>query len=247
MENGSLGIFSTSDGGIVGIDELGRRVILVRGNAAKSSVPVAPDFGCKNFNRMMDYPATTKYHYLNDKKVVRLFDRLVDNEQANIVHLLRQGFMRNLPMDKRAQEWIIDSSWYIQRFRENAGSSLPLEQIYAQTRDFVSPLDDYFYSTEAGQSTLYRLEAVVNSSVEYLLRRLNLGDRTLRVLNLGSGPAYDVIRICKAEQKIREQVRFDCVDNDIWAIERGEAVVKENGLTNVHYHQKIFSESISRI
>jgi len=199
---------------------------------------------CPNLAAYYSLPIHQKEKYLFEENVRLFFQELVSFESGDIVGPLKNAFWTGRPIDEvpgglDAGLYLCSSSWFVKELIRNPGSSSALEKIYLQER-LSGAMDMYFREASSARALINRLQAVIENSKEYCLEYVRKTDRDMHLLNLGSGPGRDVIKMSEDEELIRERTTIDCVDIDQWAIDRGKELVAKSGIDNVRFIQKDF-------
>ncbi|MGD0278423.1 MAG: class I SAM-dependent methyltransferase [Smithella sp.] len=114
-----------------------------------------------------------------------------------------------------------------------AGDFIIIERIYSgwlSPKSHLVKWDHFFHAQEAPRAILNRKKYFLD-----ILRSLRARDKKCNVLNIGCGPAQDVVEFLLEE---KTQIFFECVDYDRNAIEYSFNKVQEKGLlSNVEFHR----------
>jgi len=104
-------------------------------------------------------------------------------------------------------------------------------------------VDQYFYSSPAGDAIPDRLKAVIGNLPAWI-REAGKGKKKIDVVVPGSGPARDIINILSQNSDLRQRVKAYCIDNEPSAIELGMYLAKNAGVAdNIQYIEEDFMKA----
>lgn len=165
----------------------------------------------ENVNKMIDRggPKASEYEYL--KQIPQgITDSPID-EQLEVFNVLKPL----LTVDSML-------GFTFQKPHGYAGDFELIDRIYSQwesTDKNLARWDNFFHSLEAAKAVRNRKKYFKDLVIE-----TEAGKKNARVLNLGSGPCFDLYEFLKTKPKGEHTVRFECLDMDKTAIDFGKIV-----------------------
>jgi hypothetical protein len=153
--------------------------------------------------------------------------RLLGQLPPELSDALLEGFHQSL---KKAAvvEHFRDFSFISNVLMRDPGTFEMLEVIYTG-ENLRGAIDEYFFESLSGQALRNRLLSIISQVGEIITVEVEKKGN-IKVANLGSGPGRDTIEILTGNVHLANSVLVDCVDVNAKALEKGEELVKENGI-----------------
>jgi len=125
-------------------------------------------------------------------------------------------------------DYFIDNSEVTKVTKYSPGSASIFEYLY--NRQSPSEIDKYYMECKGGIATYNRLLAL-EEHLPHLIKNIHNGHRIL-IDNVGSGPGRDMIGVLKRNPEIAKIVHVRNIDIDKSALDLGEKLVQELGLSD---------------
>lgn len=126
-------------------------------------------------------------------------------------------------------QYFKDTSFISRVLMECPATFKMLEVIYTRDNLDSSVVDNYFYNSLSGCALRNRMRAVISWTTKQLRKLINQ-QRSVRVVNLGSGPGRDTIEILAKNPQWVNVVHVDCIDTDQEALVKGQKLAEERGV-----------------
>jgi len=111
-----------------------------------------------------------------------------------------------------------------------------MDTLYRQSHCCL-PLDALYRDSISGVAVDCRKPSVVTNSIGILQSMIEMNERQMTLINLGSAYGYDVFQLFDAYPEISKRFVAVNVDIDINAVAKGSQIAKKHGFKNVQFVQ----------
>ncbi len=180
-----------------------------------------------------------KFQKIFNLSVDKIYDDIINFEKANIQKHESEVYRRKKIFEKRYRHYFVYGGfikWCLDKPYGYAGDFKIIDDIYQnkpRTVGFNRLWDNWFQQLSAPKAVRERKEDFKKFILDFVNENQ---EKDIRIMNLASGPAREIVELLELNPNLFTRVTFDCYDLDSNAINYAKKIL--NNAPNVNFYEK---------